>query len=55
MTRGGGIADGRDGFCRGNVLATYTHLHALGTPGWAPALVRAARGFQVNRAQDRAG
>lgn len=55
MTRGGGIADGRDGFCRGNVLATYTHLHALGTPGWAPALVRAARGFQFNRAQDGAG
>ncbi|MBW1647694.1 MAG: cobyrinate a,c-diamide synthase [Deltaproteobacteria bacterium] len=49
MTRGGGITEGRDGLCRGNVLATYTHLHALGTPGWAPALVRAARGYQKRR------
>ncbi|MDY0312284.1 MAG: cobyrinate a,c-diamide synthase [Desulfobacterales bacterium] len=55
MTRGGGIADGRDGLCRGNVLATYTHLHALGTPGWAPALVRAARGFQARRTPKGAG
>jgi cobyrinic acid a,c-diamide synthase len=49
MTRGSGIADGRDGLCRDNVLATYTHIHALGTPGWAPALVRAARNFKKAR------
>jgi cobyrinic acid a,c-diamide synthase len=28
--------------CHRNVLATYTHVHALGTEAWAPALVRAA-------------
>jgi len=42
MERGNGVLDGRDGVCINNVLATYTHIHALGTPGWAPALIRAA-------------
>lgn len=42
MERGNGIIEKRDGFCRRNVLATYTHIHALGTPQWAPALVRKA-------------
>ncbi|MGD9214113.1 MAG: cobyrinate a,c-diamide synthase [Desulfobacteraceae bacterium] len=46
MERGGGIAQGRDGLCRKNVLATYTHIHALGTPQWAPALVEQARSFK---------
>jgi cobyrinic acid a,c-diamide synthase len=42
MTRGTGLIDGKDGLCHKNVLATYTHLHAQGTPDWAPALVRKA-------------
>ena len=46
MERGSGIAQGRDGLCRKNVLATYTHIHALGTPQWAPALVEQARLFK---------
>jgi cobyrinic acid a,c-diamide synthase len=46
MVRGTGLINGRDGLCYKNVLATYTHLHALGTPEWAPALVRSARQFQ---------
>jgi cobyrinic acid a,c-diamide synthase len=46
MERGGGIAQGRDGLCRKNVLATYTHIHALGTPRWATALVAQARLFK---------
>jgi cobyrinic acid a,c-diamide synthase len=46
MQRGNGIVGGRDGFCRGNVLATYTHLHALGLPGWARALVQAAGDYR---------
>ncbi len=49
MTRGSGIIDGRDGLCRHNVLATYTHIHALGAPSWAPALARAARDFKKRR------
>ena len=43
MQKGRGIVNGKDGICIGNVLATYTHLHALGCPEWAAALVRLAR------------
>jgi len=46
MTRGAGICGHRDGFVYKNVLATYTHLHALGAPDWAPALVRQAREYR---------
>ena len=42
MKRGAGLANGRDGAVVQNVLATYTHLHALGAPQWARALVRNA-------------
>ncbi len=42
MKRGAGLADGRDGAVVQNVLATYTHLHALGAPQWARALVHNA-------------
>jgi cobyrinic acid a,c-diamide synthase len=42
VERGVGLGQGRDGLAVGNVVATYLHLHALGTPEWAPALVRAA-------------
>jgi len=43
MKRGNGFAHKRDGLCRRQVLATYTHLHALGAPSWAPAVVNQAR------------
>ena len=46
MQRGAGIWKGRDGACRKNVLATYTHLHALGAPTWAEAMVRIARSYR---------
>lgn len=49
MTRGSGLAAQRDGFCRGNVLATYTHIHALGTPQWAPAMVARARAYRETK------
>lgn len=49
MTRGAGISGQRDGFVYKNVLATYTHLHALGALEWAPALVRQARLHQERR------
>lgn len=45
MRRGHGFDGTRDGLTDGGVLACYTHLHAAGTPGWAPAVVRAARSF----------
>ncbi len=42
MTRGTGLFNKKDGICYKNVLATYTHIHALGTPTWAIAMVRNA-------------
>ena len=46
MQRGVGIAGDRDGILYKNVLATYTHLHAVGTPQWARALVHRATLFK---------
>ncbi|MBW2318580.1 MAG: cobyrinate a,c-diamide synthase [Deltaproteobacteria bacterium] len=46
MVRGGGIDGKRDGLCYKNTLATYTHIHALGTPAWAKAMVEASRRYQ---------
>ena len=43
VKRGFGMDGARDGICRKNVLATYCHIHALGVPGWARALVEAGR------------
>jgi cobyrinic acid a,c-diamide synthase len=52
VDRGAGLGRGRDGLVMGNVVATYMHLHALGTPGWAESLVEAALRF-ASRAQER--
>lgn len=49
MRRGVGIHGDRDGLVYKNVLATYTHIHALGTPGWAPAIVRHAEQYRRRR------
>lgn len=50
VTRGYGI-DGRgDGLVYKNVLVSYTHLHALGEAGWAPALVKKAMEYRKKRA-----
>jgi cobyrinic acid a,c-diamide synthase len=46
MQRGVGITKDRDGICYKNVLATYTHIHALGTPPWARAMVRNAIAYK---------
>lgn len=42
MARGTGMADKADGITKYNALATYTHIHALGTPSWAPSFVSKA-------------
>ncbi len=47
MVRGGGLDGKRDGLCYKNTLATYTHIHALGTPSWAEAMVRTCKGWQA--------
>ncbi len=49
MKRGVGFIDGRDGLIHKNVLALYTHVHAVGTPQWAPALAAKAREFAGSR------
>lgn len=46
MNRGYGYDGKHDGLCRWNVLASYSHVHSLGTVDWAPALVRAAVRFK---------
>ena len=43
MKKGKGIGRGMDGVVYKNVLATYTHVHALGCPEWAPGLLDAAK------------
>jgi cobyrinic acid a,c-diamide synthase len=43
VKRGKGIQENKDGICYKNVLATYTHLHALGTPEWADGLIKCAK------------
>lgn len=45
MKRGVGIADGKDGASYKNVIGTYTHIHALGQPSWAGAMVKNALTF----------
>ena len=52
MKRGQGIKDGRDGVCYKNVLATYTHLHAYGSPEWAESLVKKAISYQKEKGKD---
>jgi cobyrinic acid a,c-diamide synthase len=49
MKRGAGFINKRDGVCYKNVLATYTHIHALGTTSWAGALVRNAMAYKNDR------
>ncbi len=42
MRRGYGLDGERDGVCRKNLLATYSHMHATGSPCWGEGLFRAA-------------
>ncbi|MBN2241581.1 MAG: cobyrinate a,c-diamide synthase [Acidobacteria bacterium] len=42
VKRGVGTGNGRDGLIYKNVVATYLHLHALGSACWVEGLLRAA-------------
>ena len=55
LRRGHGIHIRKDGIVYKNLFASYTHLHALGTPEWAVALVSlAAKRKEANvRSADR--
>lgn len=49
MQRGEGILGKKDGICYKNVLATYTHLHAYGSPQWADGMLRAAQFYRKEK------
>ena len=49
MKRGTGFHNNRDGVLYNNTLATYTHIHALGAPAWARALVQNALAYQTSK------
>ena len=42
VLRGQGLDGKRDGLCKKNLLATYSHIHAGGNPLWGQGLVKAA-------------
>jgi cobyrinic acid a,c-diamide synthase len=46
MRRGMGVLDEMDGVCYKGVLATYSHVHAVGSPEWAEGLIRRALAYQ---------
>jgi len=46
MKKGNGFLNKKDGVCYKNVLATYTHIHALGTPSWAESMVSNAISYK---------
>lgn len=46
MKRGAGIEAGKDGLTYKNAFATYTHVHALGSPEWASGIIRAAEWYK---------
>lgn len=48
MKKGQGIINEMDGFCWRNVLATYTHLHALGTKEWVDGMINSALNHRSN-------
>ena len=47
---GSGINQESDGLVYKNVLAMYSHIHALGTPQWAPGLIDAAKKYRRDQA-----
>jgi cobyrinic acid a,c-diamide synthase len=49
MERGVGFMNGRDGLVYNNVLALYTHIHALATLQWAANMVNRASEFKAQK------
>jgi len=49
VERGTGIGDSRDGIYSGRVFASYLHLHAGATPGWADGFLSLAAKFAAER------
>jgi len=55
LKKGHGIVAGWDGICYKNVLASYSHVHAVGNSGWADAMVRRARSYRQERLGEPSG
>lgn len=53
VKRGRGIQGRRDGVCYKNVLATYSHLHAVGAKNWANALFEQAVQYQQKMSSEK--
>ena len=49
LRKGHGIVAGWDGICYKNVLANYSHIHAVGNTDWADTMVRKARLYRQER------
>lgn len=49
LQKGHGILAGRDGLCYKSVLASYSHVHAVGNQFWAEAIISAARRYRLER------
>ncbi len=49
VQKGFGVLEGWDGVCYKNVLATYTHIHAVGCRSWATGMVNAAQRYRAGR------
>ena len=49
IKRGTGFRDKRDGLCKNNVLALYTHVLAPGTPAWSKGMITAAQRYRLSK------
>ncbi len=49
VNRGCGVDGRRDGMCKNNLLATYTHVHAAGNPLWALGFIKKAIDYRKKR------
>ena len=49
MEKGTGFLNKMDGVCYKNILASYTHIHALGTPVWAETMVKNAIAYNKKK------
>ncbi len=52
LKKGHGVDGKHDGLIYKNILAAYTHLHALGTEGWARGVVQQALNYKNTRRGD---
>nr|MBL0731280.1 cobyrinic acid a,c-diamide synthase [Desulfobacterales bacterium] len=55
MEKGTGFLNKMDGVCYKNILASYTHIHALGVPTWAKAMVKNAVSYKRHKSGKKKG